>query len=91
MSISPENEVNICLRIMSVLSYSFNRVFCQMLSARITRGFEKREVELRAKSGPKSLKLAEKRQAKAEKRLKKTRDETEKEKGKRYLIYIYNI
>lgn len=38
-----------------------------------------------AKGGPRTLKLAEKRRAKAEKRLNKTRDETDKEKGKRYL------
>ena len=40
-------------------------------------------LDLIAQGGPRTLKLAEKRRAKAEKRLKKTRDETEK--GKRSL------
>ena len=71
--------------VLSCLSYnSFDRFFCQMLSQRMTMEFEKREEVLRAKSGKRNLKVAEKRQAKAEKRLKRTRDETEKEKAQRY-------
>ncbi|XP_078360874.1 putative ATP-dependent RNA helicase DDX60 isoform X2 [Oculina patagonica] len=65
------------------LVFSFDRVLCEILSQCITQEFEKREAVLRAKSGPRKLKLTEKRQAKAEKKLKKTRDETEKEKAKR--------
>lgn len=67
---------------------SFDRVFCERLSVRITRGFEKREEDLRAKSDQKALKLAEKKQANAEKKLKKAKDKTEKEKWKRYFIIL---
>ena len=45
--------------------------------------FENREADIRARDGQRALKLAERRRAKAEKKLKKTRDETEKEKAQR--------
>lgn len=73
--------------VLPCLSYnSFDRVLCEILSQCITLEFENREAVLRAKRGPRNLKLTEKRQAKAEKKLKKTRDETEKEKAKRYIL-----
>lgn len=58
---------------------------CEDLSEWLTEDFEDREEELRAQGDPKTLKLVEKRREKAEKRLKKTRDQTDKEKGNRYL------
>ena len=64
-------------------SNSFDRVMCELLSKRLTVEFEDREEVIRARGGPRALKLAEKRQAKAKKKQKKTRDETEKEKAKR--------
>ncbi|KAJ7386940.1 putative ATP-dependent RNA helicase ddx60 [Desmophyllum pertusum] len=64
------------------LVFSFDRMMCQTLSRVLTLEFEKRERVLRAQGGPRSLKLADKRRVKAEKRLKRSRDETEKEKGK---------
>ena len=63
-------------------SNSFDRRMCEMLSMRLTEEFENREEDIRARDDHTS-KSAEKKQAKAEKKLKKTRDETEKEKAKR--------
>lgn len=57
---------------------------CEMLSKRLTVEFEKREAAILARDGQRALKRAEKRRAKAEKKLKKTRDETDKEKAQRY-------
>ncbi|XP_044173202.1 probable ATP-dependent RNA helicase DDX60 isoform X1 [Acropora millepora] len=65
------------------LVFSFNRVMCERLSRRLTVEFENREADIRARDGQRALKLAERRRAKAEKKLKKTRDETEKEKAQR--------
>lgn len=65
-------------------STSFDRVMCEMLSKRLTVEFEKREAAILARDGQRALKRAEKRRAKAEKKLKKTRDETDKEKAQRY-------
>lgn len=62
---------------------SFNRSMCENLAEVVTEEFEEREKVIRSQDGPKTLKLAEKRQVKAEKKLKKARDETEQEKGKR--------
>ena len=59
---------------------------CEQLSKRLTIEVEDREEVIRARGGPKVLKLAEKRRAKAKKKQKKTRDETEKEKAKRYVF-----
>lgn len=56
---------------------------CEKLAEVVTKEFEEREKVIRSQSGPRSLKLAEKRQVKSEKKLKRARDETEKEKGKR--------
>ena len=56
---------------------------CERLSKRLTVEFENREADIRARDGQRALKLAERRRAKAEKKLKKTRDETEKEKAQR--------
>ena len=64
-------------------SDSFDRVFCEMLSWRLTEEFEKREADIIARDGQRDLKRAEKRRVKAEKKLKKTRDETGKEKAQR--------
>lgn len=57
---------------------------CEMLSKRLTVEFEKREAAILERDGQRALKRAEKRRAKAEKKLKKTRDETDKEKAQRY-------
>ena len=54
-----------------------------MLSKGLTVEFEKREADILARDGQRALKRAEKRRAKAEKKLKKTRDETEKDKAQR--------
>ena len=54
-----------------------------MLSWRLTEEFEKREADIIARDGQRDLKRAEKRRVKAEKKLKKTRDETGKEKAQR--------
>lgn len=59
---------------------------CEKLSRRLTVEFEDREEVIRAQGGPRALKLAEKRRAKAKKQQKKTRDETEKEKVQRYVF-----
>lgn len=67
-----------------VLFNSFDRKLCEHLSRCLTEEFEDREAVLRAQGDPKTLKLVEKRREKAEKRLKKTRDQTDKEKGNRY-------
>ena len=56
---------------------------CEKLSRRLTEAFEVREADVRARDGHRALKRAEKRRTKAEKKLKKTRDETEKEKAQR--------
>ena len=56
---------------------------CEELSWRLTEEFEDREADIRAKDGHRALKRAEKRRTKAVKKLKKTRDETEKEKAQR--------
>ena len=56
---------------------------CEDLSERLTEEFENREEDIRARDGHRALKRAEKKQAKVEKKLKKTRDETEKEKAQR--------
>ena len=64
-------------------SNSFDRTMCEMLSKRLTEEFETREEDIRARDGHRALKRAERKQAKAEKKLKKTRDETEKEKAQR--------
>ena len=56
---------------------------CEMLSRRLTVEFENREADLRARGGQRALKRVERRRARAEKKLKKTRDETEKEKAQR--------
>ena len=71
-------------------------MLCEDLSECLTEDFEDREEDLRAQGDPKILKLVEKRREKAEKRLKKTRDQTDKEKGNRYLFlnsftYVYDI
>lgn len=58
-------------------------MFCETLSWRLTEEFEKREADIIARDGQRDLKRAEKRRAKAEKKLKKTRDETGKEKAQR--------
>lgn len=58
---------------------------CEMLSTRLTVEFEEREADIRAQGDQRALKRVEKKRAKAEKKLKKTRDETETEKMKRYL------
>ena len=71
-----------CLFIL-LSSNSFDRVMCQRLSGRLTVEFEDREADIRARDGQRALKRAERRRAKAEKKLKKTRDETEKEKAQR--------
>ncbi|XP_015768450.1 PREDICTED: probable ATP-dependent RNA helicase DDX60 [Acropora digitifera] len=65
------------------LVFSFDRTMCEMLSKRLTEEFENREEDIRARDGHRALKRAERKQAKAEKKLKKTRDETEKEKERR--------
>lgn len=62
---------------------SFNRSFCESLAEVVTEEFEEREKVIRSQPGPRNLKLAEKKQVKAEKKLKRARDEAEKEKGKR--------
>lgn len=62
---------------------------CEYLSQYLTEDFEDREEVLRAQGDPKTLKLVEKRREKAEKRLKKTRDQTDKEKGNRYFKEFY--
>lgn len=59
---------------------------CEKLSRRLTVEFEDREEVIRARGGPRALKLAEKRRAKAKKQQKKTRDEKEKEKAQRYVF-----
>lgn len=59
-------------------------MMCEELSECLTEEFEDREAVLRAQGDPKTLKLVEKRREKAEKRLKKTRDQTDKEKENRY-------
>ena len=56
---------------------------CEKLSKGLTVEFEKRETDILARDGQRALKRAEKRRAKAEKKLKKTRDETEKDKAQR--------
>ena len=71
-----------CLFIL-LSSNSFDRVLCEQLSRRLTEEFENREADIRAQDGQRALKRAERRRAKAEKKLKKTRDETEKEKAQR--------
>ncbi|KAK2572321.1 putative ATP-dependent RNA helicase DDX60 [Acropora cervicornis] len=65
------------------LVFSFDRVMCQRLSGRLTVEFEDREADIRARDGQRASKRAERRRAKAEKKLKKIRDETEKEKAQR--------
>lgn len=62
---------------------------CEDLSQYLTEDFEDREEVLRAQGDPKTLKLVEKKREKAEKRLKKTRDQTDKEKGNRYFKEFY--
>ena len=71
-----------CLFIL-LSSNSFDRVMCQRLSGRLTVEFEDREADIRARDGQRASKRAERRRAKAEKKLKKIRDETEKEKAQR--------
>ena len=66
-------------------------MLCEELSECLTEDFEDREEDLRAKGDPKTLKLVEKRREKVEKRLKKTRDQTDKEKGNRYLNSFTNV
>lgn len=65
------------------LVFSFDRTMCEMLSKRLTEEFENREEDIKARDGHRAFKRAERKQAKAEKKLKKTRDETEKEKERR--------
>ena len=66
-------------------SNSFDRLMCEMLSTTLTVEFEEREADIRAQGNQRALKRVEKRRAKAEKKLKKTRDQTETEKTRRYL------
>ena len=66
-------------------------MLCEYLSECLTEEFEDREEALRAQGDPKALKLVEKRREKAEKRLKKTRDQTDKEKGNRYFKQFYQF
>ena len=56
---------------------------CEMLCKRHTEEFENREADMGARDGHRALKLAERRRAKAEKKLKRTRDETASEKAQR--------
>ncbi|KAK2572326.1 putative ATP-dependent RNA helicase DDX60 [Acropora cervicornis] len=56
---------------------------CEMLCKRHTEEFENREADMGARDGHRALKLAERRRAKAEKKLKRTRDETAREKAQR--------
>ena len=64
-------------------------MLCEELSECLTEDFEDREEDLRAQGDPKTLKLVAKRRENAEKRLKKTRDQTDKEKGNRYFQQFY--
>lgn len=64
-------------------------MLCEELSECLTEDFEDREENLRAQGDPKTLKQVEKRREKAEKKLKKTRDQTDKEKGNRYFKQFY--
>ena len=66
-------------------SNSFDRLMCEMLSTTLTVEFEEREADIKAQGDQRALKRVEKRRAKAEKKLKKTRDETETENTRRYL------
>ena len=61
---------------------SFDRRMCERLSRRLTEEFENREANIRARYGRRALKLAKKRKANAEKKLKRA-GETKKEKAQR--------
>ena len=64
---------------------SFDRRFCETLAMELFQEFQDREDAIRAGT----RKRDEKKLLQAEKKVKKTRNETEKEKGKRYLNYNY--
>ena len=66
---------------------SFEREMCQILAMTLAKKLEEKEEAIRAGT----RKVDEKKRLKAEKKVKRTRDKTEKENAKRYLEEIQFI